>query len=286
MVAAGVLAAGVFDKLKVGGYLDPDAESSRTADQIDERFGGQYNLVFLVEADQAVDSPEAAAEGTRLTERIAGEDAVTNVASYWTTGDPALRSTDGRAALIVGHVPGDEDTALTRTQHLYDEYADAGGGLTVRVGGEQAVNRDIFGHLQSSLLVAEAIAVPVSMLLLVLAFGSVVAALLPLVIGILAIVGTFGELAVLGGITDMSTLAANLTTALGLGLGIDYALFIVARFRERLTAGDEQDGADDRRPQPVDPRGVADRHGDVELLAQSFDVRTDGSAEWSGDLPR
>jgi RND superfamily putative drug exporter len=238
VVAAGVLAAGVFDKLKVGGYLDPSAESSRAADTIDERFGGQYNLVFLVEAP-SVDSPSVVDAGRRLTQRLADEDTITNVSSYWTTGNPALKSKDGRAALVVGHVPGDEDTALAHTQKLYDTYHEPGDGLTVRVGGQQGVNRDIFDHLQTSLVVAEAIAVPVSMLLLVLAFGSVVAALLPLVIGILAIVGTFGELAVLGGITDMSTLAANLTTALGLGLGIDYALFIVARFRERLTAGDD-----------------------------------------------
>ena len=76
------------------------------------------------------------------------------------------------------------------------------------------------------------------MILLILAFGSVVAALLPLAIGLVAIVGTFAELSILGSLTDVSIFAINLTTALGLGLGIDYALFIVSRFREQLAAGD------------------------------------------------
>ncbi|SFQ03529.1 putative drug exporter of the RND superfamily [Amycolatopsis arida] len=239
VAAAGILAAGVFDTLKVGGYLDPEAESSIAAERIDAAFGGQYNLVFLVEAEgRSLDDPAVAAEGLRLTRELASEDGVGNVVSYWSTGSPALTSSDGSSAVVAAHVDGDEDAALRHTQRLHDAYADRDGVLSVRVGGEEGVNREIFQNLQHSLVVAEAVAVPVSLLLLVLAFGSVVAALLPLVIGILAIVGTFGELAVLGGITDMSVLAANLTTALGLGLGIDYALLMVARFRERLTAGD------------------------------------------------
>lgn len=239
VVIAGGLAAGVFDKLKVGGFLDPGAQSSLAADQIDATFGGQHNLVFLVKADGgSVDSPDAVAAGIRLTDDLAGEQALSNVFSYWATGSPALKSSDGSSAVIAAHVVGDEDTSLKNTENLYRKYKSPGGGLTVRIGGRQGVDRDIFHNLKSNLIVAEAIAVPVSLLLLVVAFGSVIAALLPLVIGILAIVGTFGEMAVLGGITDMSILAANLTTALGLGLGIDYALFIVARFRECITAGD------------------------------------------------
>ena len=238
-VGAGIVALGAFGKLKVGGYVDPAAESTVAAERIDAEFGGQHNLVFLVSTDgPALDSPEVVAAGTQLTSDLAGEKVLSNVSSYWTTRNPTLRSTDGSSALVVMHVAGDEDTALKNTEYLYDRYHTTYGDLTVRIGGQQGANREIFHNLKSSLLVAEAIAVPLSLLLLIYAFGSVVAALLPLVIGSLAIVGTFAEMAVLSDFTDVSILAANLTTALGLGLGIDYALFIVARFRERLTAGD------------------------------------------------
>ena len=92
-------------------------------------------------------------------------------------------------------------------------------------------------QVAKDLAVAEAIAVPLILILLVIAFGSVVAALLPLVIGLIAIVGTFAELYVLGSLTDVSVFAINLTTALGLGLGIDYALLMISRFREQLAEG-------------------------------------------------
>src|SRR5439155_14647227 len=140
------------------------------------------------------------------------------------------------SALIVMHVTGDEDAALKNTERVYERYHAPGGGLTVRVGGQQGVNRDIFHTLKRNLVVAGAVAVPVSLVLLLVAFRSGVAAALPLVIGSLAIVGTFATMAVLSRFSNVSVLAANLTTALGLGLGIDYALFIVARFRECLAA--------------------------------------------------
>ncbi len=84
---------------------------------------------------------------------------------------------------------------------------------------------------------------PLTLLLLLIVFGSVVAALLPLAIGTIAITGTFAELALLGGVVDVSVSATNLTTALGLGLGIDYALLMISRFREQLATGSTVDDA-------------------------------------------
>ena len=126
-----------------------------------------------------------------------------------------------------------------RAKALIARYAGDSAAVSVSAGGLAGVNVDVNSHVTHSLAVAEAIAVPVTMVLLILAFGSVIAALLPLVIGGLAIVGTFAELYLLGSVTDVSIFAINLTTALGLGLGIDYALFMVSRFREQLAAGDD-----------------------------------------------
>ncbi|MBV9024311.1 MAG: MMPL family transporter [Streptomycetaceae bacterium] len=240
LAIATTLATGAMDVLKVGGFLDPHAQSSQVTQLIDTQFGGKVNLVFLVEASHgSVDSPAVRWAGQRLTGQLAREPVLTNVTSYWSVGNPALKSADGRYAVIAAHLSGDENTALHRTLHLHDKYAGTTGPLKVALGGWQGVYRDIFVNVTKSLVLAETIAVPLTLILLLVVFGNVVSALLPLAIGISAIVGTFGLLRVLGSVSDVSIFAANVTTALGLGLGIDYALLIVARFSERLAAGDE-----------------------------------------------
>ncbi|HEU0238797.1 MAG TPA: MMPL family transporter, partial [Micromonosporaceae bacterium] len=157
---------------------------------------------------------------------------------YWSTGSRAMRSDDGRQAIVLAHVDGTDDQVLTRTKALIPTLTTDTGPISVTAGGAAGANVDVTGQVTRSLAIAEAIAVPVTMLLLVLAFGSLVAALLPLAIGGVAILGTFAELFVLGSVTSVSVFAINLTTALGLGLGIDYALFMVSRFREQLSAGE------------------------------------------------
>jgi RND superfamily putative drug exporter len=236
LIGAGILGAGAFGKLKNGGFDDPAAPSTQALQLIDERFGGQTNLVLLVTANAGdVDSVEDA--GTELTRQLAGEADVTGVVSYFTTGAPSLRSSDGRSALVLGHIDGDESQVATRSDDLLAAYAGDRGALSVQAGGAAGINHDVTGQVTRSLAIAEAIAVPLTLLLLVFAFGSLASALLPLAIGGVAILGTFAELSVLGSVTDVSIFAVNLTTALGLGLGIDYALFMVSRFREQLAAG-------------------------------------------------
>ncbi len=240
VLAALLVGMGAFGKLKSGGFDDPASQSARAEQLINTRFGGQTNLAFLVTARTGtVDDPAVAVAGRDLTGRLGGESGVTQVASYWSTGLPQLRSTDGREALVVAHIDGSDDQVLSRAKELISRYAGDSAAISVSAGGLAGVNVDVTSHVTHSLAVAEAIAVPVTMVLLIMAFGSVVAALLPLVIGGLAIVGTFAELYLLGSVTDVSIFAINLTTALGLGLGIDYALFMVSRFREQLGVGDD-----------------------------------------------
>jgi RND superfamily putative drug exporter len=109
------------------------------------------------------------------------------------------------------------------------------------------VGADVSNQVIEDLILAEAIAIPLTLTLtltlLMIVFGSVVAALLPLVIAIIAIIGSFAQLFLFGSITDVADTATNLTTALGLGLAIDYALLMVSRFREQLTAGASVDDA-------------------------------------------
>ncbi|WP_221349514.1 MMPL family transporter [Streptomyces beigongshangae] len=235
----GVAGAGAFGKLLGGGYDDPASPSSRAAKVIDEKFGGETNLVLLVGAAQGrVDSAAARQSGRALVAELKEDRTLRNVVSYWDTGSPALRSEDGRQAMVLVHVRGEDTERDENAGAVIDAYSGTyDGTLSVKAGGGAAVNSDMGEQSGKDLLLAEAIAVPLTLVLLLVVFGSVVSALLPLVIGTIAIMGTFAELFVLGSLTDVSFFAINLTTALGLGLGIDYALLMVSRFREQLAGG-------------------------------------------------
>ncbi|GAA2093121.1 MMPL family transporter [Streptomyces albiaxialis] len=237
VVAMGALGVGAFGKLQGGGFDDPASPSSRAAEVLDEKFGGEQNVVLLVRAeDGRLDAPPAKEAGRELTEGLAGQPGVTQVMSYWSPGGSALASRDGTEALVTAHIDEDDSDLAAAVS---DKWTGDRGAVTVRAGGSAMLGEDINGQVAADLALAEAIAVPLTLLLLVAAFGSVLAALLPLAIGLIAILGTFAELYVLGSLTDVSVFSINLTTALGLGLGIDYGLLLVSRFRERLGAGDE-----------------------------------------------
>jgi RND superfamily putative drug exporter len=238
LIGASILGVGAFGKLKNGGFDDPSAQSTQAQQLIDAHFGGQTNVVLLVRARSGtVDDPAAAAAGAAITQKLASEPDVTGVVSYFGTNAPALRSTDGTQALVLGHLNGTDAQIIARSDEVIAATGGDTGPVSVLTGGVVGINHDVNHQVTRSLAIAEAIAVPLTMVLLVFAFGSVVSALLPLAIGGLAILGTFAELYLLGSVTDVSIFAINLTTALGLGLGIDYALFLVSRFREQLAAG-------------------------------------------------
>lgn len=240
LIGAGVLGSTAFDKLQTQGFTDPDSESSQAAALVNSRFGERADLVFLVEADSGtVHSPPVAAAGRALTRALRGDPTIAGVTSYWQHNAPGMRSEHGRYALITAHTSANADTEAAVAKQLARRYGGDHGPISVTLGGRAAVQHDISQQIAHDLLIAESIAVPLILLLLVVVFGSVVAALLPLAIGGVAILGTFAELSVLGSVTDVSIYAINLTTALGLGLAIDYALLSVSRFREQLAAGDD-----------------------------------------------
>ncbi|WKD34594.1 MMPL family transporter [Streptomyces xanthophaeus] len=236
-----VAGGGVADRLGSGGWEDPGAQSTYAARALEREFPhSEPNLLLLVDAapgTTGVDDPTVAAEAERLASALAAEPGVVGVGSYWSTRLPALRSEDGRQALVVARVQGDEKTATAALDRMAPRYEGEHGPVRVSLGGPAAVQREVTRTIQEDLLRAELIALPVTLVLLVLVFGSAVAALLPLGVGIVAILGTNAVLRGLTEFTDVSVFAQNLTTALGLGLAIDYALFIVRRFREELAAG-------------------------------------------------
>jgi putative drug exporter of the RND superfamily len=236
VVGFGVLGFGAFGKLKTGGFADPGADSTTAQTLTDQRFGGSDGVVLLVHAEAGtVDDAPARAAAAQAASRLAAVSGVSNVMSYWQTHDPGLRSRDGKYALILGSTRSDLNLSSSELASLRSH----NGQVEVMVGGGAAIGNDITAQVAKSLGIAEGIAVPIILALLVFAFGSVVAALLPLAIGMIAILGTFAELFVLGSMTNVAIYAINLTTALGMALGIDYSLLMVSRFREELGRGRE-----------------------------------------------
>ncbi|MFJ6082812.1 MMPL family transporter [Streptomyces sp. NPDC092369] len=239
-----VAGSGVADRLGSGGWEDPDAQSTYATKALEREFpGSQPNLLLLLDSGRAsVDDSAVAAEARRLTADLAAERGVTGVGSYWQADAataPSLRAKDGHEALIAARITGDETTMSDTLDRIAPHFRGTHGPVEVKVGGIVAVRHDMQTIIKEDLTRAELIALPVTLVLLVMVFGSAVAALLPLGIGIVAILGTNAVLRGLTELTDVSVFAINLTTALGLGLAVDYALFIVRRFREELSGGAE-----------------------------------------------
>jgi len=236
---AGVFGSGVVDKLRSGGFDDPAASSTKAREALAGVFHtGEPNLVLLATANHGtVDQAAATSEGLELTRRLAAERDVTEVQSYWTTKAPPLRSNDGRQALVLARITGGDDAIQQRAGQLASAFDRDGGALRVQVGGQARVYSQVSDQVQRDLARAEGIAVPITLVLLVVVFSSAVAGALPLAVGGLAIVGTLLVLRLLAALTDVSVYALNLTTALGLGLAIDYSMFMVSRYREELRGG-------------------------------------------------
>ncbi|MEV6124949.1 MMPL family transporter [Streptomyces sp. NPDC052077] len=238
-VVGGALGGGVNDKLSAGGYEVPDSASSAAQKALSKEFrAGSPNLVILVETPDGVDDPGTTRAGLELTRALADEPGVSQALSYWTQDRaPLLHSEKGDSALVMAHLTGDEDEVAEHLKKLLPHYQDGYQGLDLKFGGLAEANRELTEQTQKDLALAEAVVLPLTLILLVFVFRGVIAALLPLALGVVAVMGALAVLRVLVVFTDVSVFAMNISTALGLGLGIDYALFVVSRFREELRKG-------------------------------------------------
>lgn len=259
VLASIAVGPGVIDRLAGSGFDDPAADSVAARAELDRRFGtGFRDAAFLLTVRDptgpdaagdapAVDHPDAVRDGLAFTEEIAGLAGTDDVVSYWSTGSPdALRSRDGRSALVLLRFPGDADDAGREALsiRLTEEFVDTERGvLDVRIGGRDPVFERIGMTAESDLTRAELVAVPLTLLLLLVVFRTVVAALVPAIVGVATMVGALLVLLFVTHVTEVSIFALNLVTTLGLGLAIDYSLLVVSRYREERARGLGVDGA-------------------------------------------
>ncbi|MBV9041145.1 MAG: MMPL family transporter [Acidimicrobiia bacterium] len=246
LLVAGAVGGSVSKILSNGGFDNPHSEYSKASTILQTQFhAGEPNLVLLVTAKSGtVDTPAVAAEGLRLTQELAATQFVGQTASYWSLGSPPpLHSADAKGALVLARIAGNDDQVIKRVKDIAPKFTLDNAVVNVRVGGYSQVFNQVGTQIRSDLEKSEAITLPVVILLLIIVFGSVVAAGLPLGVGILSVIGTFLVLRIIAAVTDVSIYSLNLTTAMGLGLAIDYSLFIVSRYREELRAGRDTEGA-------------------------------------------
>jgi len=228
---AGVLGAGVADKLDPYGAEDPETESVQTDERLEAAGFRDTGVVVLLENT----NPRSRAGEARITElsdELSAAGDVAEVASFASTRSPNFVSKDGRSTYLAVALEPTEDKAIQDAgERIVASLEDE---PRVSVGGTAVAQQQVNEQVESDLRTAEIFAFPLLFLLSLLFFRSLVAAALPLLVGGLAIVGTFLMLSVVAELTSVSIFALNVVTGLGLGLAIDYSLFIVSRYREEI----------------------------------------------------
>ncbi|MDH6677867.1 putative membrane protein YdfJ with MMPL/SSD domain [Rhodococcus sp. LBL1] len=238
-IVAGIWGTGVFAKLSQGGYNDPGSESAEVSRIVEDNFGRQdpdIVAIYTVPDGTSLADLEPAVGAT--LDRFRAEVPTESVTSYWSAAPPAkqlLLSKDGRKVAATVVLSPDAHVTVANFGELLPKLEID--GVESEFAGGAVVGVSLSSRLQADLVRAEAIALPVTLVLLVFVFGGLVAAAVPVFVGGLAVLSSLGILRLLTEVTEVSSFALNVASLIGLGLAIDYGLFIVSRFREELATG-------------------------------------------------
>ena len=239
-IAAGVVGSLVFARLEGGGYSDPNSDSYKAANYLTDTFKVKDPaIIFIIDAGKSVADPAVAAEVAPIEAELRNRPGVESTLSYWSAGGAKqLVSSDGNAAYLFIYGTEADLTSLDKlASELQKKYDGEVGNLRIYVGGFSTFNNAINERISSDLKFAEAISIPLTFLFLLFVFGGLIASAMPVVVAISAILGAFVILYLISLATGVSIFALNLITGLGMGLGIDYSLLMVNRFREELKSG-------------------------------------------------
>jgi len=248
-VLGGVWGTSIFAKVQTAGGFDaPHSQSQHEASLATRAFGRDAGDVVVLYSSKTL-TTAAPAFRSAVTATLAAlpHSKVESYASYWSTGSRRFVSATGKQTYAVIELAGSSDTAR---QSNYDAIKTdlstpglTAAGLSSQVGGVVPTNETIDQQTTANITRAEGLSFPVLLILLLVIFGGLAAASLPLAIGALGILGSFTALRLLTLVTGVSVFSLNITTILGLGLGIDYGLFLVTRFREELHQRDSVEDA-------------------------------------------
>jgi RND superfamily putative drug exporter len=245
-LGAAIFGIPVVTSLSAGGFQDPTSQSWHASRMLSDTFEqGDMQMVIAVTTEAGIDSAVARSAGTEVEALLRSLPFVAEVKSAWSppmAGSSALVSQDGKTGLIVAGLTGGETGAQRHASEL-GELLPEFDGVAITTGGEAMTYVQVIEQTKNDLLVMEVLSLPLSFLVLAWAFGGLLAAALPLTIGVLAILGSMAVLRVLAHVTEVSVFSLNLALALGLALAIDYTLLIVSRYRDELASGAEQDVA-------------------------------------------
>jgi RND superfamily putative drug exporter len=244
--SAGAIGTSVFGKLDSGGYNDPKSDSAKAFEYLTDVFKVKDPAVVLVvETSNGVNDPAVVATAAKLEQSIKGEAGVGSTLSYWSTGGaPTLKSSDENSAFLFIYSEDVEwDNVQSLGKRIQEKYDGKFENLTVYASGTGVFAHAINTKIADDLKLSEAISIPLTFILLVFVFGGLVASAMPLLVGVSAILGSLLVIYLLTLFTGVSVFALNLVTGLGLGLGIDYSLLVVNRFREELHSGKSVDEA-------------------------------------------
>ncbi|MBI3790935.1 MAG: MMPL family transporter, partial [Gemmatimonadetes bacterium] len=257
LVWAAIIAAVAPSALHVserltGGARIPGSESADVQIALGERFASPFgHYVVLVATGIPSPTTDMGREALQsITTGLAGTPGLTRTLSYLDVRDPLFVPRDAQGTIILAGISFAEkdkqqgiETFRARTRTLVKDLHEKWPRLALRWTGDLALDADLRKLSSNEIKIAEARVLPLTLLLLLAAFGAIVAALLPVVVGVLAITLTLGVVALIAHLVPLSILLQNMATMLGLGLGVDYALLTLSRFREALSEGRDREEA-------------------------------------------
>lgn len=244
LVLAGVASSVLLGDALTGSIEFTDSPDSVQAQQLVEEIRGEISdseFVVISSNGTTADDPTYAKYVTEIQATLSASSAVKSVGSYLTQDGPV--SASGTAALLPVELAGsDADEFATNAEILRDEVhaIPAPGGLEALIAGPATINNDFNEVAEQDLRTGETIGIVVALIVLVFVFGSVVAGVVPIILGVVSIAIAMGLAALVGQAFDLSFFITNMITMIGLAVGIDYSLFIVSRYREERQKGFEK----------------------------------------------
>ena len=247
ILAAGGIGASVIGKLDSGGYSNPNSDSTKVFDYFTKKLKiNDPGVILIVDTKgQVITDSNVIKDATSLENDVKAISGVKNTISYWSAGfAPTMISKDQKAAYLFVYTTSTDFTQVSKIgKEIQSKFDGNYKSLRVYASGGGVIASAINGKISNDLKLAETISIPLTFILLVFVFGALVASAMPLLVGLSAILGAFFLLLLFTTFTTVSIFALNLITGMGLGLGIDYSLLMVNRFREEIHHGKSVDDA-------------------------------------------